>query len=294
MRLGELPEALVGRVARDGMFDALGFVTHRRPALLAFLGDESYLPSLQASDDVTCVLTTEVLADRVPASLGVGIVADAKAAFYALHEHLIRHTAFYGASSATRIAATARVHASAVIAERDVVIGEQVEIGAGVVVLPGVTIGESSVIRAGTVLGSEGFQVLMTDGQSQRVSHAGGVVIGQRVDIHSNCCVDRSVFANTVIGDDTSIDNLVHVAHDVIIGRHCRIVAHAMIGGSARIDDGAWIGPSASISSGVSIGAGAWVSLGSVVTKDVAAGMRVTGNFAIDHDRYLAFLRTIR
>lgn len=294
MRLSELAPHLTLRVIRDGSFRSLGFVTHRRPELLAFLGDEGFLPALIENDAITCVLTNEDLVDRVPHALGVAVVDDPKLGFYQLHHSLLLNTDFYGRSEPTRISATARIHDSAVIAPMDVQVGDDVEIGPHAIVLPGVHIGNGCVIRAGSVLGSEGFQVLLTGGTTMRVLHAGKVLIGNRVDIHSNTCVDRSVFAETVIGDDTTIDNLVHVAHDVIIGRHCRIVAHAMIGGSARIGDHAWIGPSASISSEVTVGAGAYITLGSVVTRDVEPGTRVTGNFAIDHDRYLAFLRTIR
>ncbi len=67
-----------------------------------------------------------------------------------------------------------------------------------------------------------------------------------------------------------------------------------MVAGSAKIGDDVWIGPSASVSSGVEIGDGASITLGSVVTKNVAPGQRVTGNFAIDHDKFIAFLKTIR
>ena len=294
MRLSEIPSALVRHVVRDSAFASLGFVTHRRSGLLVFIDNDAFLPALRENALVTCVLTTEAFADRVPSTMGLGLVDDARAAFYDVHEHLVHNTAFYGIAQPTRVAPTARIHESAVIAPTNVVLREHVEIGPRVVVLSGVDVGEGSVIRAGTVVGSEGFQVLMTNGQSRRVTHAGRVVIGQRVDIHSNCCVDRSVFADTVIGADTTIDNLVHVAHDVTIGRHCRIVAHAMIAGSARIGDGAWIGPCASISSGVNVGAGAYVTMGSVVTRDVEPSAHVTGNFAIDHERYLEFLRTIR
>ena len=294
MLLSEITTDASLRVVRNGAFTSLGFVTHRRPQLLVFLNHEEYLPALWDNPLATCVLTTAALADRVPSALGVGVADDPQTSFYQLHEFLARHTTFYGSPRATHVAPSARIHDSAVVSTSDVHIGADVEIGPQVVILPGVRIGDGSIIRAGTVLGSEGFQVLMANGASVRISHAGRVLIGQRVDIHSNTCVDRSVFAETVIGDDTTIDNLVHVAHDVVIGSNCRIVAHAMLGGSSRIGDGAWIGPSVSISSGISVGAGAYVTLGSVVTQDVLPGARVTGNFAIDHAKFLTFLRTIR
>lgn len=294
MRLSEIASEVGLRVLRDGSFVSLGFVTHHRPGLLVFLANDRYLAALHANTLASCVITNMELAGHVPAALGVGIVDDPQDAFYRLHDFLARQTTFYGVPRDTRIAPTARIHERAVVSPSDVDIADGVVIGPCVTILPGVSIGEGSTIRAGTVLGSEGFQVRLTNGSATRVLHAGRVRIGQRVDIHSNTCVDRSLFAETVIGDETTIDNLVYIAHDVIIGRAVRIVAQAMIAGSAHIGDGAWIGPSASISSGVQVGPRAWVSLGSVVTRDVPPGARVTGNFAIDHETFLAHLRTIR
>jgi len=67
-----------------------------------------------------------------------------------------------------------------------------------------------------------------------------------------------------------------------------------MIAGSAVLGDDVWVGPSASISSEINVGNGAAISLGAVVTRDVEAGARVSGNFAIDHERFLTFMRSIR
>ena len=156
------------------------------------------------------------------------------------------------------------------------------------------SIGAESVIRAGTVIGSEGFQVIRAGDDVIRVVHAGTVRIGRGVDIHANSCVDRGLFGETTVGDNSTIDDLVYVAHEVTIGRRCLIGAHAVINGSTVVGDDAWVGPGAVLSNGVTLGAGANVTLGAVVTRDVAPGARVTGNFAIDHERFLAFIRSMR
>jgi len=67
-----------------------------------------------------------------------------------------------------------------------------------------------------------------------------------------------------------------------------------MISGNVRVGNDVWIGPSAAISNGITIGDNCWVSLGSVVTKDVQAGSRVSGNFAIDHEKFIQFIKSIR
>ena len=88
--------------------------------------------------------------------------------------------------------------------------------------------------------------------------------------------------------------NLVYVAHNVRIGKRCRVAANAAIGGSTTLGDEVYVGPGAAISSELRVGAGAVVSLGAVVTRDVLPGQRVSGNFALDHERFIAHMRQIR
>jgi len=97
-----------------------------------------------------------------------------------------------------------------------------------------------------------------------------------------------------VVGDDTKTDNFVHIAHNVHLGRGCFLAAHAMVAGSVTMGDEVWIGPSAAISSEITIGSKANITIGAVVTRNVEPGQKVSGNFAIDHTRYMAFLKTIR
>ncbi len=293
MKLSDIPSGVATRLLRDGEFSSLGFASHRRPGMLTYLAAEEYVPTLTSNDSVSCVLSSPELAEQIPQGLGVAVVDDPRLAFYRLHNHLAKATPFYGKPDEARIATSAKVHPTAFVAP-NVVIEDDVEIGPRVVILPGVHIEPESVVRAGSVIGSEGFQVIAVGNEVIRVFHAGTVWIGRGVDIHANCCVDRGLFGQTTVGDGTTIDDLAYVAHEVVIGRRCRIGAHAILNGSAVIGDDAWIGPGAALSNGISLGARANVTIGSVVTRDVPAGARVTGNFAIDHERFLGFLRSIR
>lgn len=112
----------------------------------------------------------------------------------------------------------------------------------------------------------------------RRFPHIGGVRIGANVEIGSNTCIDRGAIGDTVIGDGTKIDNHVHVAHNVRIGRDCIIVAGAVIGGSAVLGDRVFVGINASIKNKVRIGDDAVIGMGAVVTKDVPAGETWVGN----------------
>jgi UDP-3-O-[3-hydroxymyristoyl] glucosamine N-acyltransferase len=115
------------------------------------------------------------------------------------------------------------------------------------------------------------------------------------VELQANCCISKSVFGGfTEIGEDSKFDNMVHIAHNVKMGKRCFAAACAMIAGSVTIGDDVWIGPAAAITSEVDIGDKASITVGSVVSRNVAPGQKVTGNFAIDHDRFIEFIKSIR
>jgi len=96
------------------------------------------------------------------------------------------------------------------------------------------------------------------------------------------------------VASEVTTDNLVHIAHGAAIGSKTRIAANAMIAGSVTIGENVWIGPSASISNGIIIGNNAEITLGAVVTKNVPENGHVSGNFAIDHHKFLEFIKKIR
>lgn len=102
--------------------------------------------------------------------------------------------------------------------------------------------------------------------------HHGNVVIGNEVRIGAYTCIDRGNESDTVIGNGTKIDNLVHIAHNAQIGERCLIVAGSVIGGSAKIGDRCFIGMNASIKEHVTIGNDVTIGAGAVVLCDVPDG----------------------
>ncbi len=281
-------------IMRDAAVETLGLLVDRREAVLAPFYDRRYLAQLERNKRITMVLTTGALAPAVPADRGIAVSADPLDSFYALHCRLFE-TKHYWKSTANEIAVEARIHPTACIAERDVRIGAGCVIGPNAVIEERTVIGAHCTIGAGTVIGSEGFEVRRLNGRQIAIPHAGGVRIGPNVTIQANVVVDRALFGGfTEIGEDTVIDNLVHVAHEVSIGRRCRIVACTFIGGSTVLGDDIWVGPNATISSSLRLGDGARITMGAVVTRDVAPGGHVSGNFAIDHERLVAHIKRIR
>lgn len=153
---------------------------------------------------------------------------------------------------------------------------EKCEIGEGTVVEShckignGTRIGKRVSIASGVIIGSDGFgYVEDDDGSKIRFPHIGEVIIGDDVEIGANTCIDRGTLGNTVIKEGAKIDNLVHIAHNVVIGRNAAIIANAMIGGSTEIGDNAWVAPSATIRDAVIIGSSSMIGLGSLVTKSI-------------------------
>jgi UDP-3-O-[3-hydroxymyristoyl] glucosamine N-acyltransferase len=295
MKISEIPKDLKCDLLRDGEFESLGFASHRYSKMLVFLESEKYLPLVLANPEITCVITTAALVEKVPAHCGVTVADNPRIAFYSFHNHLAEQTEFYWKDFNTEIAQSARVHPRAVVAEKNVRIGERCVIGANVTIHEHVILEDDVIVGANTVLGAQGFQFLQHQGHVMPVAHGGGVLLRRNVEIQSSTVVDKSVFgSSTTVGEESKVDNLVHLAHDCKIGKRNRIVAHAMIGGSVETGDDVWIGPSAVISHEIKIGEGASVSLGAVVTRNVPAGARVSGNFAIEHSRFLTFIKSIR
>jgi len=151
---------------------------------------------------------------------------------------------------------------------------------------PFVSVGQRVRIGPGARIGFDGFGYEKNeDGGWEHFPHRGRVIIGDDVDIGANTCIDRGTLGNTVIGDGTKIDNLVHVAHNVEIGRNCMIIALTCIGGGVIIGDDSYVGIGSSIRDQVKVGEKTFIGMGAVVIKDVEDNVTVVGNPARKFER---------
>ena len=162
-------------------------------------------------------------------------------------------------------------------------IGRATRLDCNVVVYHNCTIGNNVIIKANTVIGSVGFGYSFIDGAHRRIPHNGIVVIEDYVDIGANACVDRAKFGETRIGAGTKIDNLVQIAHNVIIGRCCLIVSQVGISGSCKIGDGVVLAGQVGVVDNIEIGAGVIVGAQAGVTNSVRPGKQMLGSPAIEH-----------
>jgi UDP-3-O-[3-hydroxymyristoyl] glucosamine N-acyltransferase len=258
---------------------------------LHYFSDPRFKSQLMALSGAQAILTTRELEAVIPSGFGLALCDNPREIFlkaYRLHGAEIEAPAPFP----NAIAASARIHPRAVIADHSVRIGANASIGANVVVHERVEIEDDVVIGANSVLGGDGFEVGVVDGLQIVVPHYGSVLVRRGAVIQTNCSVDWGLYGGcTEIGEGTIIDNLVHIAHNVRIGRNCQIIACAMVAGSTIIEDDARVGPNATVSNGLRIGRRARITLGSVVARKVEDGGHVTGNFAIPHGQFMGNFR---
>ena len=168
-----------------------------------------------------------------------------------------------------------RIGAGAIIGA-DVKIGRDCTIAAGASVMSAL-IGNSVIIHNGVRIGQDGFGYAPGPRGMIKIVQVGRVIIQDHVEIGANSTIDRGTMDDTVIGEGTKIDNLVQIAHNVRIGRHCGIVSGVGIAGSTTIGNGVMIGGASGINGHITIGDGAQIAAMSGVMADLPPGARVGG-----------------
>jgi UDP-3-O-[3-hydroxymyristoyl] glucosamine N-acyltransferase len=186
------------------------------------------------------------------------------------------------------IESRARVGARTVIMAGGYV-GARAEVGADGYLYPRVVIREECVIgarcivHAGVVIGADGFGFAFDSGRYHKVPQVGNVVVGDDVEIGANTCIDRATTDSTRIGDGSKIDNLVQIGHNVVIGRHCIVVAQVGIAGSTELEDYVTLGGQVGVAGHLRLEKGAMVGAQSGVSRNVKSKEVVSGYPAIPH-----------
>ncbi len=277
------------------------------PGDLTFLDNRKYLDRLATTRASACLVHGR-FADKVPDGVVAIVTNDPYRAFATvvgrLYPAALKLEGAYG--EGVGIAAGAHVHPAAklepgVTVEPGAVIGARAEIGTGSVIGAGAVIGHDVrigrnchvaasvtlihcllgnrvIIHSGTRIGQDGFGFAMGPKGHLKVPQIGRVVIQDDVEIGANCTIDRGANRDTVIGEGTKIDNLVQIAHNVVVGRHCVIVSHAGISGSTELGDFVVLAGQAGVTGHLKIGSGAQIGAQAGVMEDVPAGARIVGS----------------
>ena len=259
-----------------------------------FLDDMKYADSI--GPNVRMILTRAETAAQLeeadPRALkdyGICIVESPRNTFFHLHNALKDDQEYLRPQYETKIGEGCSIHPTAYISPVNVTIGSNVVIEEFVSIKENCVIGDGCIIRAGSRIGVQDFEFKREGDTIFGVTHLGGVILGKEVEVQTNSSINKAVYPwdDTVLGDYTKVDDLVHIAHGCKIGKGVMIVAQSGIGGRVVIGDRTWIGFASTIRNGISIGSDARVNMGAVVTKSVGDGEEVTGNFAIPHEKFI-------
>jgi UDP-3-O-[3-hydroxymyristoyl] glucosamine N-acyltransferase len=291
MTVSQIAEQLQGEVRGDGTVELTGFASadRARTGDLTFAEKETYFAAAEQSPAAAIIVAGEFTsATKVLIRVPNARVAVARVLpiFFPPDQHP------RGIHPSATIAATAQIDTTAHIGPHCVV-GERVRLGARSVLLGGnhigrdcqigndvclfpnvvlyrqTQIGHRVAIHAGTVIGSDGYGYVFDEGRHRKMLQVGNVIIGDDVEIGANAAIDRGALGATVIGQGTKIDNLVHIAHNVTIGRHCLIMGQVGFAGSTHLGDYCVIASQSGIAGHLKLGNQATVGAKSGVMRDI-------------------------
>jgi len=260
-------------------------------ACVTFLAGRRYIDQAAATRAGACFVASPDV-EVLPAGCAALISHAPQAAFAVAANHLHRPRRHVAVD--TSIHPTAQLE-DGVILGPNVVIGQDAMIGRGTylspgaVIGPGVCIGRDSFvgaqvsigfaligdrvrIHAGAVIGEPGFGAAAGQAGLIDVPQLGRVIVQDGVTIGSGTCIDRGAIDDTVIGENSKIDNMVQIGHNVVIGRNCVLAAHTGVSGSVVIEDGCQLGGRAGLADHITIGAGARIAAAAGVMHNVPAG----------------------
>ena len=187
-----------------------------------------------------------------------------------------------GIAPSAKISKTARIGDRCYVGEYTV-IGDNCKIGNDTIIYDKVSlvkdciIGDRCIIQSGVTLGDDGFAFERDEKNLHRFPHFGLVLIGDDVEICANSHIAKGSLSDTVIGNGTKIDSLVHISHNVHVGKNCEITAGSVIGGSAEVGDSTWIGLNATLKDQIKVGNNVIVASGASVIHDVPSHDIVAG-----------------
>jgi UDP-3-O-[3-hydroxymyristoyl] glucosamine N-acyltransferase len=172
-------------------------------------------------------------------------------------------------------------------------IGDDCWLMAGVTVAAECTLGRRVRLHPGVVVGADGFGYQFVSGRHEKVPQVGTVILEDDVEVGANSTLDRARFSRTVVGEGTKIDNLVQVAHNVTIGKHCILCAQVGVSGSSVLEDYVILGGQVGVSGHIRIGKGAQAGGQTGIESHIPAGARVQGTLALPYmlERRIQVLR---
>ncbi len=309
LTVAQLAEQIGARLLCDanggsGYVAAVGPVEGTGENEVTFVANKKHIAAIRISRAGAVIVSEHIEGLRQPQLIVENVEKALIEALVIFAPQLQRHSA--GIDPTAKVSEGVKIGRDVYIGA-GVVIDESVEIGSGsaisagckigqncrlgahcrldenVVIYHNCTLGNNVIVQANSTIGSTGFGYYCIDGVHKLVPHNGTVVIEEFVEIGANCCIDRAKFGQTRIGAGTKIDNLVHIAHNVTIGKCCLIAAQVGLAGSCKIGDGVVFGGQSGVVDNLHIPDGTMVGARSgVCLRNPGKSKKLFGTPAID------------
>ena len=304
MTLTDLAARLNARLIGEGsvIVVSVGSLGIARPDQLSFVSSDKYAENAKRSQagailvhrQIENVAAAQLIVDSVDISLiealkifaprltpAAGIHPSAVVEDSAVIGRNVEVGPFAYVSHNVKIGDNCIISAGCKVCE-NVKIGKNTNLDCNVVIYRNCRIGDNCTILANTTIGSTGFGYALLGGKHQLIPHNGAVIIEDCVEIGANTCIDRAKFDNTIIGAGTKIDNLVQIAHNVVIGKCCLLAGQSGIAGSTVIGDGVVLAGQSGIIDNVKIGSRVIIAGKSSVVTSIDEGKMYWGSPAIE------------
>jgi len=300
--IGAIVQVRQSRGATTDTIRGISALSRAQPGDLAFLGNGKYRSEVAGSRASIVLLPEDYRGEPMPNQLFM-VVENPSMALGRLCSRLeqmlwpkpapgVHPSAVVSPQAAVAESATIGplcvVEAGAVVGTRthlqaQVFVGRAARVGEDCWLMPGSVVASECVLKnrvrlqPGVIVGSDGFGYEFGGGRHEKMPQIGNVVIEDDVEVGANTTLDRARFSSTVVGEGTKIDNLVQIAHNVTIGKHCLVCAQTGISGSSSLEDYVILGGQVGVVGHVKLGRGTKVGAQSGVNEDTTPGSSVRG-----------------
>ena len=299
MKLSDLniEDIIKDNVNLNKNFDTLAPLSENHPnrKVLSFINNPKFLDILYSNKDISCLICTEgiyeILKEEYLKNNKIGIIIseNPKDTFFKIQNYLVKETEFYFKNFSNIISDKAKIHPTAVIEDKNIIIEDGVEIGVNAIIHSNTIIKKNCKIGANCIIGGESFSF----NDFNKIYAGGRVILEGNVELLGNNSIERGIYRDTVIKENTKISYGSVVEHDVEIGKNTLICANVTITGRVKTGDNCYFGPGSVIRNGLEIGNNGRANMGAVVTKNIKESEHVSGNFAVEHKKYLEFIKKI-
>lgn len=299
MRLSDVTKNIEGELISDGEFSLIAFCSSNlEEHFLSFIENIKYIEEIERNGNISCIICTSEMVSSIPKHVkGIFVSNEPKCTLFKIHNMLTGNIKYMGEQQKTAIGKNCTISKLACISEKNITIGDNVVIEEFVSIKGRVKIGDNCIIRAGSIIGGKGFS-FARDREDKLIGlvDCGSIELEDNVEIFELVQISTPPFIweKTLIKMGTKVDAQALIGHGSIIGKNTLITEGSRICGNANIGDNCWLGVGAIVKNRGKIGNDVRVSIGSVVTKEVKPGETVSGNFAIEHNKFINFIKSIR